>query len=133
LQIEKEYVSKQEEFSTNHEMYQDTRTKLMSTFAEVLVEFLPTDRGGRRNPIFLGENPFVSYKPHFRLCHGDETYLGVEFVDGPDEAITPGGRTYATVRFLYEPEVSYDNLIEGALFDICEGSRVVGSGQVTRR
>ena len=105
----------------------------MSGFAEVLVEFLPTDQGGRRTPICLGEDAVTHYMPHLRVTDGDGTYLGVEFVDGPEDPIAPGGRTYATVRLIYEPQVSYDALSEGAVFDICEGGRVVGSGRVTRR
>ena len=105
----------------------------MSGFAEVLVEFLPTDQGGRRTPICLGEDLVARYMPHFRVLDGDGTYLGVEFVDGPDSPVPPGGHTYATVRFMYKLQVSYDALVEGAVFDICEGGRVVGSGRVTRR
>jgi hypothetical protein len=105
----------------------------MAGFAEVLVEFLPTDQGGRRTPVFLGEDEATHYMPHFRVTDGDGTYLGVEFVDGPDDPVAPGGRTYATVRFMYEPEVCYDALVVGAVFDICEGGRVVGVGRVTRR
>lgn len=105
----------------------------MAGFAEVLVEFLPTDHGGRRTPICLGEGAVAHYMPHFRVTDGDGTYLGVAFVDGPDDPVPPGGRTYATVRFMYEPQVSYNALVEGAVFDICEGGRVVGSGRVIRR
>ena len=46
--------------------------------------------------------------------------------------MVPGGKTYATVRYLYEPLVSYSELVDGAEFDILEGGRVVGFGRVTR-
>jgi hypothetical protein len=105
----------------------------MMGFAEVFVEFLTSNQGGRSGPISLGEDAPTRYRPHFRLRNGDGTYLGVEFVDGPDHAIPPGGRTYATVSFMYEPAVSYDGLVEGAEFDVCEGGRVVAVGRVTRR
>ena len=105
----------------------------MPGFAEVLVEFTPTDQGGRHLPVLLGEDNTPHYMPHFVVHGGDGTYLGVEFVDGPDDPVMPGGRTYATVRFMYEPDVSYESLIEGATFDIREGGRTVGSGRVTRR
>jgi hypothetical protein len=59
--------------------------------------------------------------------------LGVEFVDGPNEPVQPGNSTYATAKFLFDPDVSYDALVVGAQFDILEGGRVVGSGRVTRR
>lgn len=105
----------------------------MTGFAEVHVEFLPTDQGGRRTPICLSEDAVARYMPHFRMIDGDGTYLGVEFVDGPDDPVPPGGSTYATVRFMYERQVSYDALVEGADFEICEGGRVIGFGRVTRR
>lgn len=78
----------------------------MAGFAEVLVEFRPTQQGGRRTPISLGEDATPHYMPHFRLIDGDGAYLGVEFVEGPDNPVSPGDRTYATVRFMYEPQVS---------------------------
>lgn len=105
----------------------------MAGFAEVFVEFLPTDQGGRKTPVWLSEDAPGPYRPHVRMRGGDQTYLGVEFVDGPDEPISPGGKSYATVRFMYEARISYEALVVGAEFDICEGGRVVGSGRVTRR
>jgi hypothetical protein len=103
----------------------------MSGLAEVLVEFIPTSQGGRRTPVSLGEDFEPHYMPHFVVHGGDGTYLGVEFIDGPDRPINPGESTYATVRFMYEPDVSYDALVEGATFDIREGGCTVGSGRVT--
>jgi translation elongation factor EF-Tu-like GTPase len=105
----------------------------MTGFAEVLIELLPTDKGGRRTPICLSTDTPTHYRPHFRVRGGDGEVLGVEFVDGPDEPLAPGGSTYATVRFVYEPEVCYDALALGAEFDILEGGRVVGVGRVSRR
>ena len=63
----------------------------------------------------------------------DAGYFGIEFIDGSDQPIAPGQGSYATVRFMYEPQISYDALVEGATFDICEGGRIVGFGRVTRR
>src|SRR5262245_11018186 len=105
----------------------------MAGFAEVLVEFLPTENGGRRTPICLSTNRAANYRPHFRVRGSDDEYLGVEFVDGPDDPVSPGGSAYATVRFMFEPEVCYDALVVGAQFEVMEGSRVVGTGRVTRR
>jgi translation elongation factor EF-Tu-like GTPase len=105
----------------------------MAGFAEVLIEFLPAEKGGRRTPICLSTDSEAHYRPHFRVRDGDGEYLGVEFVDGPDDPVLPGGSTYATVRFRYEPEVCYDALVVGAQFEVMEGAHVVGTGQVTRR
>src|SRR5215475_1947556 len=103
----------------------------MAGFAEVLIEFLATENGGRQTPISLSTDSSARYCPHFRLCDGNGEFLGVEFVDGPDQPIMPGGSTHATVRFLYEPQVCYDALVVGAQFDVIEDSRVVGTGRVT--
>jgi translation elongation factor EF-Tu-like GTPase len=105
----------------------------MPGFAEVYVEFKPTDEGGRRSPVWLNEGAEGRYMPHLCVHGGDGEYLGVEFVDGPDRMIAPGEGTYATVRFMYEPQVSYDALAVGVSFAVCEGGRVVGSGRITRR
>lgn len=105
----------------------------MSGFAEVLIEFLPTEKGGRRTPVWLSADAPVRYRPHFRVREGSGEMLGVEFVDGPDAQVFPGQRTYATVRFMYEPAVSYDSLKVGAEFNVLEGPRIVAIGQVTRR
>lgn len=107
--------------------------RVMAGFAEVLIEFLRTEKGGRRTPVCLSTDSSGHYRPHFRVCDGDGEYLGVEFVDGPDDPVAPGGSTYATVRFVYEPEVCYDALVVGRQFEVMEGSRVVGTGRVTRR
>ena len=105
----------------------------MSGFAEVIVEFLPTCEGGRSSPVFLGKGALPGYMPHFVVHGGDNEYLGVQFVDGPDELVSPGGSATATVRFMYEPRVNYCSLIKGAAFDIREGGRTVGSGRVVAR
>ena len=105
----------------------------MTGFAEVFVEFLPTEMGGRRTPVCLSADSPIHYRPHFRVDGGDGGYLGVAFVDGPDDPVSPGGSTYATIRFVYEPEICYDGLAVGAQFEVMEGSRVVATGRVTRR
>jgi hypothetical protein len=81
----------------------------------------------------LSTDAAVLYRPHLRVRGGDGQFLGVEFVDGPDDPVPPGLKTYATLRFLYEPQVCYDALAVGAEFDVMEGGRVVAVGRVTRR
>lgn len=102
-------------------------------FAEVYIVFKSTAEGGRRSSVWLNKDAECHYKPHLRVHGGDGEYLGVEFVDGPDRLIAPGEGTYATLQFMYETQLSYDALAVGAIFDVCEGNRVVGSGRVTRR
>ena len=57
--------------------------------------------------------------------------LGVAFMDGPDDPIPPGGSTHATIKSLYN--LSYEELVEGARFEILEGPNVVGYGEVIRK
>jgi translation elongation factor EF-Tu-like GTPase len=104
----------------------------MAGFAEVEVEFLSTENGGRQSPVWLGEDTEPRYRPHLVVKGGDGEYLGVEFVDGPDEPISPGRRCFATVRFVYEPRVNCSALKVGAEFEVREGPKVIGVGRVTR-
>jgi translation elongation factor EF-Tu-like GTPase len=97
-------------------------------YAEVWVEFLSREAGGRQNPVGLDD---LGYRPHLRV--GDGEYLGVEFVDGPEQPIEPGSSIFATVRFVYAPQVDYRALVQGAQFEILEGGHRVGRGHVVRR
>jgi translation elongation factor EF-Tu-like GTPase len=98
-------------------------------YAEVLVVFLLSEEGGRKNMPFLYDQ---CYRPHFRVKPSLEM-LGVEFVDGPDGLVQAGVPTFATVRFSYYPDICYDELKVGTKFEILEGAHVVGHGEVTRR
>jgi hypothetical protein len=103
------------------------------SWAEVTIELLPTEKGGRATPLDLCNDHPGQYRPHLRVVGGSGEMLGVAFMDGPDDPVHPGGRTNATVKFLYEPGVSYAELVEGARFEILEGPSVVGYGQIIRR
>lgn len=100
--------------------------------AEVLLTLLSTDEGGRKTPVALGEDAPSRYRPHFRVGAAGEI-LGIEFIDGPDWPVPPGFRTWATVRFLDYPDVLYEDLVVGARFEILEGAKLVGHGEVLRR
>jgi hypothetical protein len=102
-------------------------------WAEVLIELLPTEKGGRQDPLNLCNDSPGQYRPHFRVIGGSGELLGVAFMDGPDNPVLPGESTSATVKSLYEPSISYSELVEGARFEILEGAHVVGFGIVTRR
>ncbi len=58
-----------------------------------------------------------------------ERYLGVLVADAPDE-IAPGGSAEVTLRLMYWPEESYEDLIPGATFTLREGPKIVGFGKV---
>lgn len=106
----------------------------MSEFwAEIMIELLPPESGGRRLPLDLCNDRSGQYRPHLRVIGGSGELLGVAFTDGPDDPVPPGGRACADIKSLYEPDVSYAELVEGARFEILEGPHVVGHGQVIRR
>jgi hypothetical protein len=94
-------------------------------YVDVEVAFHPTEAGGPAHPLLLADE----YRPHFRVGNGE--LLGVQFMAGPADPVAPGtGDVRATVRFPYWPLVNYNALVEGARFEIVEGSRVVGYGRV---
>ena len=100
---------------------------------EVTIHLLPTGAGGRNTPLYLGDHRF-RYCPHLRVIGGASEMLGIVFIDGPTEPTLPGESAHATIEALYEATgVSYDELVEGARFEIVEGPFVVGYGEVVRR
>jgi hypothetical protein len=76
-------------------------------WAEVLIELLPTNKGGRKEPFDLCNDRPGEYRPQLRVIGGSGEMLGVAFMDGPDDPIPPGGKTlrlstqiYHTVNWL---------------------------------
>jgi hypothetical protein len=108
-------------------------TDMNESWAEIRIELLPTEDGGRDVPLNLSNDHPGQYRPHLRVIGGCGEMLGVAFMDGPDDPVPPGGKTQATVKFLYEREISYAALAEGARFEILEGQKVVGYGEIIRR
>ena len=100
---------------------------------EVTIHLLPTESGGRATPLYLGDHR-SRYCPHLRVIGGSYEMLGIIFIDGPKEPTLPGESAQAMIEALYEATgVSYDELVEGARFEIAEGPFVVGHGEVVRR
>ena len=95
------------------------------TGATVYVQFINAEAGGRSSATYIKE----PYRPHLRV--GDGEYLGIEFVEGPDEPIPPGIGVNAKVRFVYSPQVNYEILCVGVQFVVLEGNHIVGVGMVT--
>ncbi len=106
--------------------------------ASASVTFIAAVDGGRETMPYLNTEPY--YRPHIvvqdpTIRHaayddagmGNEQYMGVEFVDGPEDADfnVPLG---CTLRFMYHPRVDYSTAIAGATFTVREGGRVVAYG-----
>lgn len=47
--------------------------------------------------------------------------------------MTPGGWFIVTMGLVYYPVVDYSALVQGAVFTIREGPRIVGHGRVVKR
>jgi hypothetical protein len=81
------------------------------------------------------------YMPHVAVGHLEqreakilgntitEHCLGVLLADAPDE-IPPGGSAEVTLRLMYWPGETYEQLVPGATFTIREGPRIIGFGRV---
>jgi hypothetical protein len=102
----------------------------MTQFADVRVDWRPSDQGGRSGPVQLTSTGRDGYKPHLRVA-GAPDVLGVAFVGGDPAVATPGVRSRATIAFIYD--IDYSPLTVGAQFEVLEGATVVGSGEVLRR
>ena len=89
-------------------------------WADVLIDLVPTESGGWTASLDLCNDRPGQYRPHLRVIGGSSEMLGVAFMDDPDEPVPPGGSTNATIKSLYL-NVSYEELIEGARFEILEG------------
>ena len=89
------------------------------------LEMKREEEGGRHSP--FSEN----YRPHL-VAAGSEDYLAVTVVNLPeDRAVAPGSSAYIEFDLDYHPRVDYSALAVGSSFEIREGGRVVGTGEVT--
>ena len=98
----------------------------MTDWLEVRLQLKPPEQGGRKTPV-LPRGGY--YKPHFRVSAGSKA-LGVAFTDGPPEVVT-GAEATVTVALIYD--IDYSALQPGTAFEVLEGLRVIGAGNVVRR
>ena len=82
------------------------------------------DSGGRHAPFW------EDYRPHL-IPSGSQDYLGVIVVNLPEESpVSPGDSANVEFDLCYHPNVDYSDLAVGARFEVREGNRIVGSGEV---
>ncbi len=106
--------------------------------ASACITFIAAAHGGRKAMPNLNVEPY--YRPHIvvqdpRVRHatcddaglGNEHYMGVEFVAGPDNADFDVSLRCA-LRFMYYPRVDYSTATAGATFTVREGGRIVAHG-----
>ena len=105
--------------------------------------FLPRDEGGRQSLPSFDKQPW--YRPHIVIQDsdvrsatveangvGNESYLGVQFIDGPTHPRF-GHSEHFTVQLMYHPRVDYSDVLAEARFTIREGARIIGFGRVLSR
>ena|SRR5258706_12102455 len=97
---------------------------------EIAITLLPTASGGRNTALNLSGRGGPDYRPLFRVKGASEVF-GVAFISGPSDPVPPGVTATAIVRCPYFP--SAPELVQGAEFEILEGTRVVGHGRVVLR
>ena len=115
------------------EMEADTRPT-----ASAKVTFISAVNGGRKTIPNLNATPF--YRPHIvvqdpTIRHatydgarmGNEHYMGIEFVAGPEDADFDIAME-CTLRFTYSPRVDYSTATAGKTFTVREGARIVAHG-----
>jgi|SRR5690349_2840521 len=109
-------------------------TKGTARYVKVWIELLPVDEGGRRTPLDLSSEWPVAYRPQLRVRGGHGRLLDVEFVAGPSDPVVPGGAgAHAMIRLPEKNGVAHADLVDGAEFDVLEGTRLIGHGRVVSR
>ena len=84
--------------------------------------YLLTKDGGRRTPAFSGYRPHVKFEGHEYLTSGHQTFLD-------KEEVFPGEHIMVDIAIL-SPDFFAGKLHEGMKFEIGEGARVVGRGEI---
>ena len=86
------------------------------------VRLLPTEHGGRINPIISG------YRPSLDLgLEGMQNCCVIQVVDA--DSIAPGSQGTITVS-LIAPDFQIGRLHIGMEFDLCEGHHILGKGTI---
>ena len=85
------------------------------------IHLLPMNEGGRKSFVFSG------YRPNLRF--GKELYTDAAITFSDREKLFPGETWQVTIH-VPKPEFVQEYLKVGKVFDIHEGSRKVGNGEI---
>lgn len=91
---------------------------------EAEIRFLTTEEGGRRTPVKSGYRPPHDFDLKDGLIDARHDFVGTEWVE-------PGGSVTSQLTFL-APEFLAGRLRPGFEFCVCEASRIVGRGRITK-
>jgi translation elongation factor EF-Tu-like GTPase len=87
------------------------------------LEFLTTEKGGRKGYAKSGYRPHIEFKNYSEyLTSGQQTYIGKDIVE-------PGEKIKAEIAIL-STEYFTKRLYENMEFKFCEGSRTIGFGKI---
>jgi translation elongation factor EF-Tu-like GTPase len=92
--------------------------KIAYNFTAAL-SLLPTDQGGRKNPVFN------HYRPSFSF--GSKQHFSGEIIFSNTVELHPGNAAIAKIKLLPSRHIN-EHLKPGTLFKIFEGEKVVGMG-----
>lgn len=88
-----------------------------------LLKYKTTKEGGRLTPAHSGYRPQVKF-PFTRMStSGIQTFI-------KQDTVAPGGSVMATIKII-QTEYFKGKLYENLAFDICEGTKIIGSGEIT--
>ena len=88
------------------------------------VRYLTTEEGGRKTPVFSKYRGQVKISFSEYQTSGEQTFLNKEIV-------YPGETVDTEIRLL-SPQICVKMLTEGISFEVREGSRIVGVGEITK-
>lgn len=84
--------------------------------------YLTTEQGGRKTPAFNG------YRPHIEFGHKEFITSGQQVFLNKEQA-NPGEEVEAEITILSKDKFKKELKI-GIIFKFCEGSRIVGFGEI---
>ncbi len=90
----------------------------------VEVEFLASEDGGRRSPVRPS-----GYRPLLRFEGSEQLFGLAELLLDDDRWVAPGETAAGSLRLALSPEM-LATPADGRLFELLEGSRVVGHGRI---
>lgn len=109
---------------TSNKYFLDVNDNIML----VRVKFYSNARS--QMPILTKQENGLAYRPHF-IINGTIVHEGIQFESSSLTEFDKDGT--AIVSLIYYPSVDYQDFIDGALFGIYEGMRIVGEGQIINR
>jgi len=86
-----------------------------------LLSLFPTEKGGRKRPVYSHYRPSFSFNTKMHFC-GEISFLN-------KEEVLPGETVVASVKLLPARHIR-SNLKRGDAFAILEGNNIVGSGVI---